>query len=131
LRDFLYDITYAAVQILISRDKSIENFGDPDLLPQLIQAGTGCQAFTEHQVSKLSDLVDSCLHQTVASSVNTSHCDLRSSPGSSPGQRNSSALGCIVRGRTPDSREFEDLAREFGVGSELVEALAQRLSSVY
>lgn len=86
-------------------------------------------AFTEHQVSKLSDLVDSCLHDTVASSVNTSHCDLRSSPGSSPSHRSSSGLGRPIRGRVED-RQLEALAREFGVGSELVEALAQRLSAM-
>jgi hypothetical protein len=74
--------------------------------------------------------VDCRVHQTVPSSVNTSHCDLRSSPGSSPGRRTSSALGRIIRGRTPDGREIEDLAREFGLGSDLVEALAQRLTAI-
>lgn len=142
-------LTYplAAIQIVISRDS--EDLGDPNLLPQLVQVGTRCQgnfllcrrwytwltllsAFTEHQVNKLSDLADSCLHDTVASSVNTSHCDLRSSPGSSrssPDRRSPSAIGRPVRGPIED-RQLEALAREFGVGSELVEALAHRLSAM-
>lgn len=67
------------------------------------------------------------MHDTVASSVNTSHCDLRSSTGLSPGSRSStSPFGLGVR----SERQFEDLAREFGVGSELVEALAHRLSAM-
>ncbi|KAF9652286.1 hypothetical protein BDM02DRAFT_3089366 [Thelephora ganbajun] len=140
LRDFLY----AAVQILVSRGTSNNTFGHPNLLPDLLEAGVNCQAFTELQIGRLSDLVDTNPERTVASSVNTSNCDLRSSPAtsSSSNKRNISGSSIPVkrrvshgasssRGLTPDITNFDDIAKEFGVGPDLVEALAQRLSGLY
>lgn len=101
-------------------------------------------AFTELQIGRLSDLVDTNPERTVASSVNTSNCDLRSSPATSSSSNRRSVSGSSIpvkrrvshgasssRGLTPDITNFDDIAREFGVGPDLVEALAQRLSGMY
>lgn len=148
------------MQILISRETSNNTFGHPNLLPELLEAGVGCQgmgtfssrrqyliilsAFTELQIGRLSDLADSNQECAVASSVNTSNCDLRSSPASSSSSNRRSVSGSSIpvkrrvslgasssRGLTPDIANFDDIAREFGVGPDLVEALAQRLSGIY
>lgn len=101
-------------------------------------------AFTELQIGRLSDLVDTNPERTVASSVNTSNCDLRSSPATSSSSNRRSVSGSSIpvkrrvshgasssRGLTPDITNFDDIAKEFGVGPDLVEALAQRLSGLY
>lgn len=101
-------------------------------------------AFTELQIGRLSDLVDTNPERTVASSVNTSNCDLRSSPATSTSSNRRSVSGSSIpvkrrvshgasssRGLTPDITNFDDIAKEFGVGPDLVEALAQRLSGLY
>jgi len=148
------------VQILVSRETPNDTFGHPNLLPDLLDAGISCQgtrnsfshktyltfspAFTELQIGRLSDLVDANQERTVASSVNTSNCDLRSSPATSSSSNRRSVSGSSIpvkrrvshgasssRGLTPDITNFDDIAREFGVGPDLVEALAQRLSGMY
>lgn len=101
-------------------------------------------AFTELQIGRLSDLVDVNPECTVASSVNTSNCDLRSSPATSSSSNRRSVSGSSIpvkrrvshgasssRGLTPDITNFDDIAKEFGVGPDLVEALAHRLSGMY
>lgn len=101
-------------------------------------------AFTELQIGRLSDLVDTNPECAVASSVNTSNCDLRSSPTTSSSSNRRSVSGSSIpikrrvshgapssRGLTPDITNFDDIAKEFGVGPDLVEALAQRLSGLY
>jgi len=99
-------------------------------------------AFTELQIGRLSDLADT--ECAVASSVNTSNCDLRSSPATSSSSNRRSVSGSSIPvkrrvsqgttsscGLTPDVTNFDDIAKEFGVGPDLVEALAQRLSGFY
>jgi hypothetical protein len=152
------------VQILLSRETSNNSFGHPNLLPDLIEAGTSCQgmatssyripdcesnldviqAFTELQIGRLSDLVETTQECALASSVNTSNCDLRSSPATSSSSNRRSVSGSSIpvkrrishdarssRDLTPDITNFNDLAKEFGVRPDLVEALAQRLSGFY
>jgi len=148
------------VQALVSRETSNNTFGHPNLLPDLLEAGVDCQgmsasspygkclnlllAFTELQIGRLSDLADANPERTVASSVNTSNCDLRSSPATSSSSNRRSVSGSSIpvkrrvshdasssRGLTPDITSFDDIAKEFGVGPDLVEALAQRLSGLY
>ena len=99
-------------------------------------------AFTELQIGRLSDLADT--ECAAASSVNTSNCDLRSSPATSSSSNRRSVSGSSIpvkrrvshgttssHGLTPDITNFDDIAKEFGVGPDLVEALAQRLSGFY
>ena len=101
-------------------------------------------AFTELQIGRLSDLADTNPECAIASSVNTSNCDLRSSPAASSSSNRRSASGSSIpvkrrvshggsssRGLTPDIANFDDIAKEFGVRPDLVEALAQRLSGFY
>lgn len=95
-------------------------------------------------MGRLSDLADTNPECAVASSVNTSNCDLRSSPATSSSSNRRSVSGSSIpvkrrvshgasssSGLTPDIAHFDDIAKEFGVGPDLVEALAQRLSGLY
>ena len=101
-------------------------------------------AFTEFQIGRLSDLVSTNPDRSVASSVNTSNCDLRSSPAtpSSSNRRSGGGSSVPVKrhvshgtsssySHTPAITTFDDIAEEFGVRPDVVEALARRLSGLY
>lgn len=85
------------------------------------------QAFTSDQMNKLSDALEAALPQAT------------SSPPQSPRSRGSaSSSRASVRGRrnmhSPSNIQSDSLgslAKEFGVDPHVVEALAQRLSSIH
>ncbi|KAI8986901.1 hypothetical protein BD414DRAFT_487416 [Trametes punicea] len=128
LRDSLYEITYAAVQILMSRIE--ENpFSDwATLSTQIVRAALDCQAFTPEQMSKLSDILEAALPRSTSSPPPTRSPRSRSSASSS---RQSSYSGRLSH--SPPSLQsgaVGDLAKEFGVDPLVVEALAQRLATI-
>ncbi|KAJ6571784.1 hypothetical protein B0H19DRAFT_1023270 [Mycena capillaripes] len=52
LRDLLYDVTFAAIQVL--RGRAAEDT-DPELIKEVVRTALGCQAFTEQQLRGLSE----------------------------------------------------------------------------
>jgi len=131
LRDVLFDITYTAVQILMSRNNDKPN---SDLLALLLQAAINCQALTGEQITKLAYLMDtsqSFLPRSPASSVSgmSSRPDLHTPDSAS--LHNTNVFRAPIQAQHNQGLQhgpFDVLAREFGVEAHLVEALAQRLS---
>ncbi|KAG6899617.1 hypothetical protein C0993_008697 [Termitomyces sp. T159_Od127] len=146
VRDTLYDITYAAVQILLPRvDSKIKNGNDNeysmDLVSELVKTALSCHAFTAQQLSKFTEFLEPSPSPT---------CPLGSGPGLSAHseprtpsdhegcERVSNTVECkAMFPPTPSSgSDVEDkmalveLAREFGVEAQLVQALAQRLAGL-
>lgn len=127
VRDVFYEVTYAAVQVLLTRIEENLHSEWAGLLGQLVRTAMDCQAFTSEQMSKLSDILEAALHQGT------------SSPSSSRTRTHTPESVTNRGGNQPfqDSRKmnrpspdgsFGDLAKEFGVDAHVVEALAQRLS---
>jgi len=154
VRDMLYDVAYASVQVLLTRIDSDEQSSvmanvdgqySMDLVSDLVKTAMDCQAFTAQQLNKFTELLESC---SLAP---------RPACSSASGSRSSSRSGCS-QPRTPDNQimyghgldaadreashrhpiagserdtgALEDLAREFGVEAHLVQALAQRLAEL-
>ncbi|KAK0438324.1 uncharacterized protein EV420DRAFT_1585821, partial [Desarmillaria tabescens] len=162
LRDMLYDVTYSAVQVLLSRIvQEKEDLQDKDapiessavLLEQVVKTATSCQAFTSQQISKISEALEvqvSSTSECNSLSSYNSDADIEDEDGeaesgyrtpssitiASPSAANSnderpaslpSEDGQLVA--VQSDGQIDDLAREFGVEANLVQALAERLSS--
>ncbi|THH32550.1 hypothetical protein EUX98_g1634 [Antrodiella citrinella] len=131
LRDTLYDVTFAAVQVLLAHVE--ENpFSDwTGLLAQLVRAAMDCHAFTSEQMSKLSDILEAALPQSNSNSSPASTRTASRTPDSArstiePFRPSSRTNIPMMRNASP----YGNLAKEFGVEPHLVEALAQRLSKL-
>ncbi|KAF8189901.1 hypothetical protein K438DRAFT_1935883 [Mycena galopus ATCC 62051] len=157
LRDLLYDVTYAAIQVLRARANAAE---DDALIKELVRTALGCQAFTEQQLRGLSEFdaptpsrseagteeeefharhyehhnqqqqqQPQCqTYAPPASPVRSYEELLTFNPPSPPAAEPTPAE------TTQDAQDMKDttarmseLAREFGVERELVEALVLRL----
>ncbi|KAJ6631168.1 hypothetical protein B0H10DRAFT_1938702 [Mycena sp. CBHHK59/15] len=142
LRDLLYDVTFAAIQVL--RARKPEN-AHPELVKEVVRTALGCHAFTEQQLRGLSefDVVSSCAssapsceaayehefhtqhqHEQLPSQRQppTQHFDLPPPPAA-PAAADDAAKEVLE----DTGARMSDLAREFGVERELVEALVLRL----
>ncbi|KAK0445125.1 hypothetical protein EV421DRAFT_1797689 [Armillaria borealis] len=159
LRDMLYDVTYSAVQVLLSRivrekedlkDNSTPTESSTGLLEQVVKTATSCQAFTPQQISTISESleaqVSSSMSQCNSLSPYNSDADIEDedgeaesgyrTPSSIPIASPSTATSNGERPASPPSvaavqsdGQIDDLAREFGVETNLVQALAERLSN--
>ncbi|KAH0581780.1 hypothetical protein H2248_011462 [Termitomyces sp. 'cryptogamus'] len=148
VRDTLYDITYAAVQILLSRVNSKIKSGDGneypmDLVSELINTALSCHAFTAQQLSKFAEFLEPSSPSPAA--CPSGHVPNLSAQSELQTPDDHEGRDCVfntIEGKitlppTPSSgSDIEDkvalaeLAREFGVEAQLVQALAQRLAGL-
>ncbi|PFH46736.1 hypothetical protein AMATHDRAFT_7452 [Amanita thiersii Skay4041] len=149
IRDLLYDVTYAAGQILLSRAKeqisrtSIEDSHayPMDLVAELIQTAVECRALTSQQTANIrvyakqeaipildsDEAVETSLEQdnSAATTVDSEHLS-QCEPLTPGGLEIESSDTSKAAKNVP----FGELAREFGVDAQLVQALAQRLAGL-
>ncbi|GBE87667.1 hypothetical protein SCP_1103440 [Sparassis crispa] len=128
LRDTLYEITYAAVQVLLVRIEENPLSDWTTLMGELVRAAMDCQAFTSDQMSKLSDILEASLPQSMSSPPGM-HTALHT-PSSPQSVAPQSHEGYNSPDLNTDRRTYNDLAKEFGVEADLIHALAQRLSGL-
>ncbi|KAJ7151103.1 hypothetical protein C8R46DRAFT_1007885 [Mycena filopes] len=149
LRDLLYDVTFAAIQVLRGREVV-----DEALISEVVRTALGCHAFTEQQLRGLSEFDSPSSSASPANSeANTNEADFHAryeqekqqqqqcqtyAPPASP-QRTYETLAppsppaapAPMPAAEPEVKDagarMSDLAREFGVERELVEALVLRL----
>ncbi|KAI0088830.1 hypothetical protein BDY19DRAFT_149916 [Irpex rosettiformis] len=131
LRDMLYDITHAAVTTLVAKIDG-NPFSDwTSLMTQVVRAAMDCQAFTAEQMSRLSDILEAALPRSSSSPVSSiSPCRSSSTPDSASirvAPLQSSRKGNVTASATKPA-SYGDLAKEFGVDAQVVEALIKRLS---
>ncbi|TCD68741.1 hypothetical protein EIP91_009887 [Steccherinum ochraceum] len=133
LRDTLYDVTFNAVQVLLTRVEENPLSEWTGLLAQLLRAAMDCHAFTAEQMSKLSDILEAALllstssaSSSPASARTATHTPDSARSGAEPFQSSRKANVQVVRNPSP----YGHLAKEFGVEPHLVEALAHRLSKL-
>lgn len=156
LRDMLYDVTYSAVQVLLSRivqekeelkDSNTPAESSTVLLQQVVRTATSCQAFTPQQINTISEALEAQVPSTSecnSLSPYNSDADIEDEDGEAEsGYRTpssitiaspSTATSDVERPASPPSvvavqcdGQIDDLAREFGVETDLVQALAERL----
>ncbi|KAF9254888.1 hypothetical protein L218DRAFT_1009168 [Marasmius fiardii PR-910] len=65
LRDVLFDVTFAAIQVLMARVESRKNDEEhtPELVDNLVRAGVHCQVFTDEQTRKITQLMRDTRYQ--------------------------------------------------------------------
>ncbi|KIY48478.1 hypothetical protein FISHEDRAFT_21033, partial [Fistulina hepatica ATCC 64428] len=125
----LRDMLYAAIQTLVGRISNKTSVAaeqySADLVREVIQTAIDCQAFTSNQRSKLSDYVESISQYAVRGILESYSADgAHSVDGASEVY---SADGAYVSESDSNDIPFGQLAREFGVEAQLVEAVANRL----
>ncbi|XP_006463671.1 hypothetical protein AGABI2DRAFT_225554 [Agaricus bisporus var. bisporus H97] len=133
IRDMLFDVTIAAIETLLTRlerlkdgacDKvRIEHGYSMDLVVDLVQTALQCQAFTGQQTNKL---VSFASFKSIP--IATSIAAFSQEPALSCGAKHVAHSHGEAKDQTGEC--FGDLAREFGVEAELVQALAQRLANL-
>ncbi|KAJ3878394.1 hypothetical protein F5051DRAFT_230511 [Lentinula edodes] len=175
LRDVLFDVVVAAIQVLITRIEQRKNENDDgaypfDLVDTLIKVASACQVFTAQQKSQLAKFSpqdeparplsacgsDSDAHSSVRAPdhADPTDADVEDEDGendpqgdaslseeshpssdevrtpSSTTAANSSSSSSPEVDSIPSAQDHmrDDIAREFGVEAQLVEALIQRLS---
>ncbi|KAJ7136065.1 hypothetical protein C8R44DRAFT_869749 [Mycena epipterygia] len=145
LRDLLYDVTFAAIQVLRARDS------EHALVKEVVRTAMGCQAFTEQQLRGLSefdapspsisDADENEFHARYDSEEGQQQCKTYAPPASPcrpyeqlippppPAIEPAPAPAAEEEAEVQDAgARMSDLAREFGVERELVEALVLRLN---
>ncbi|EPQ53578.1 hypothetical protein GLOTRDRAFT_139764 [Gloeophyllum trabeum ATCC 11539] len=129
LRDTLYDVTSAAIQVLVSRVNENQDQQYVELLQQLGEIALDCQAFTSQQIRGLADMLEAVSglqfsslspNNSFGSATSSEQLALQGPPG----------LPAPARRASPSGDAFDALAREFGVDAHVVEALAQRLTGM-
>ncbi|KAF8156892.1 hypothetical protein B0H34DRAFT_477464 [Crassisporium funariophilum] len=154
VRDMLFDATYIAIQILLTRvEKVRENSGTSvghqdseftmDLVHDLLHSALDCRAFTSHQIHRLVDLAQARSLPLPERNVSplSDYSDFGSRSGSSAPRTPGSARGSdpsmaffgqnvlnSSHARNDTDGSLQDLAKEFGVDAHVVQALAQRLA---
>ncbi|KAF7973837.1 hypothetical protein HWV62_14120 [Athelia sp. TMB] len=133
LRDKVFEVASAALQVLLWRIEGAKNEGTPEsedmeLVTKVFEAAVNCAAFTSHQIGQITSLID-----------NTPHAYGRSFLPSPDSQSSSPRPNAQVYRETYPQPQFtapqypqepfSALAREFGLEAHLVEALAQRLAA--
>ncbi|TFY76946.1 hypothetical protein EWM64_g7067 [Hericium alpestre] len=132
-RDALFDLTMTAIQALMS-NRALAN--EPDLVMQLLQVALHCEAFTKDQgahIVEIFDLPDYVQSRSPASSGSSRSSRLQTPDSSIVGMNPYSAGGVYAVPQVQSQHgpgPFDMLAREFGIDSQLVEALAQRISGM-
>ncbi|KAG7091896.1 hypothetical protein E1B28_008297 [Marasmius oreades] len=65
LRNVLFDVTFAAIQVLMARVESKKNDEEhtPELVDNLVRAGVECKVFTDEQIQKIMRLMRDTRHQ--------------------------------------------------------------------
>ncbi|KAI0264752.1 hypothetical protein BC834DRAFT_882434 [Gloeopeniophorella convolvens] len=125
------DLLFAAIQSLASNDKKRVTYG-PELLGQLLSVAITCDAFTTEQRQKISNLVN--VHQPFLAHSPSSSISGQSSyhEPSTPDPTLGQGVKVMTQrpSRISPNVEFGQLASQFGVEPQLVEALAQRLSGM-
>ncbi|KAH9983130.1 hypothetical protein BJV74DRAFT_887018 [Russula compacta] len=128
-RDLLFDITYAATQVLASNDKR-GGVDTSELLAQILNVAVTCDVFTAEHRRKLSNIMD--VQQPFFPHSPTSSISGHSSrqePGTpDPVRLQGGQVASQRSSRASAIVEFGELANQFGVEPRLVEALAQKLS---
>ncbi|KAF8621342.1 hypothetical protein AX15_007873 [Amanita polypyramis BW_CC] len=139
LRDLLYDVAHAALQILLSRvgDQTSNSCAySMDLVLELAQTAIDCCAFTCQQTANLrahakQELIPVAEPEEFADGLaeHDQSATIDSEPVSqcepiTPGNADAS-----VESAAKDM-PFDELAREFGVEAQLVQALVQRLTGL-
>ncbi|KAF9488832.1 hypothetical protein BDN71DRAFT_1424417 [Pleurotus eryngii] len=157
LRDLLYDLTIAALRVLLSRSNGQRKETDAcsTLYKQVYEAALGCHAFTAQQTANFEQVWSGAQDQP--SSCDTENILIPTMPGlpecipavkdqsrptsppdelqhlttvtQAPKAVDASPVVEISPEDKPTTRNLQDLAREFGVNPRLVEALAQRLNN--
>ncbi|KAF4616504.1 hypothetical protein D9613_008773 [Agrocybe pediades] len=148
VRDSLFDATYTAIQVLVQRvEKATQNSKSgqdeeytTDLVVALSHTAMECQAFTAQQVHKLYEQARSYslpLPESNAMSAAGSATPFvsgnRSVLKTPPNQDMSAVIynqRSVYHNQVKDDSNgsLDDLAREFGVDAQVVQALAQRLA---
>ncbi|KAJ7716582.1 hypothetical protein DFH07DRAFT_1068350 [Mycena maculata] len=137
LRDLLYDVTFAAIQVL--RARAPEEV-DPSLVKEVVRTAMGCHAFTEQQLRGLSEFDtpsddEDGFHghyqpehrvQTYAPPASPARAYEDLTPPTPPAPAPATPPDDEAPAQDAGTR-MSDLAREFGVERELVEALVLRL----
>ncbi|KAA1473657.1 hypothetical protein DENSPDRAFT_285976 [Dentipellis sp. KUC8613] len=131
-RDMLFDVTMTALQTLMSNKTEKALASEPDLLMQVLQAAMHCEAFTREQVSRLAEFAE---HVPVVSPPSSASSRLQTPDSASAST--SSAVNVYGPYQPPSQGPaqnmqgpYDVLAREFGIETHLVEALAQRISGM-
>ncbi|KAK7019028.1 hypothetical protein R3P38DRAFT_2980228 [Favolaschia claudopus] len=170
LRDLLYDVTYAAIQVLRVRaaanaiEPGVFNKEDDALIKEVVRTALGCHAFTEQQLRGLSEFDTPTPAQSEAETeedeFHARHLEMHQqpqqqqcqpyAPPASPVRSYDQLSGfgspsppplplpidstsTSMQQQEPDmnakdaAARMTELAREFGVERELVEALVLRL----
>ncbi|KAF8067678.1 hypothetical protein FPV67DRAFT_1149641 [Lyophyllum atratum] len=150
VRDMLYDVTHAAVQMLRSRvnmDPKLANDSEysMELVSDLVKTALGCHAFTAQQLNNFTEFLESCslpVPSPMVDGGSPSALSARSEPRTPENRdlygRVSDISSARVEGEArhwsprpgdegKDGEALADLAREFGVEAQLVQALAHRL----
>ncbi|KAF9447674.1 hypothetical protein P691DRAFT_760555 [Macrolepiota fuliginosa MF-IS2] len=128
IRDMLFDVTFAALETLLSRLETLKNDTSVksrnghgysmDLVAELIKTALRCQAFTSQHASRLVSFASS---KSIPVAV----------PVNAPQESTfSSGTAMSIDAPNQTRERFGDLAKEFGVETELVQALAQRLANL-
>ncbi|GLB39240.1 putative ring finger [Lyophyllum shimeji] len=153
VRDMLYDVTYAAVQILLSRVKADPKHASDkeysmELVSNLVKTALGCHAFTAQQLNKFTEFLETCTPRVPSPKLGSgsgSGSSIRSEPRTPENRdlygRVSDVSTATVEGEAQrlsprpggegeDGEALAELAREFGVEAQLVQALAQRLAGL-
>ncbi|KAJ3507892.1 hypothetical protein NLJ89_g6050 [Agrocybe chaxingu] len=153
IRDRLFDATRAAIEALMPRvHKAKENMAKPshadeeytmDLATDLLRAGLECKAFTTQQVQALIALAEAHSLPLPHACVDNSHnSDGSSDVGSHSGScaprtpsnldKSTSTQQTLVLNHSTNmaSHSLDELAKEFGVDAQVVQALAQRLANL-
>ncbi|OCH93331.1 hypothetical protein OBBRIDRAFT_725078 [Obba rivulosa] len=134
----LRDMLYAAVQVLLARIEENPLSDWTSLISQLVRAAMDCQAFTSEQMSKLSDILEAALPQSMSSPLGSrsslSSPDLSQNVIQQPPEVPIStypAVNSVQDLPHIDQGAYKRLAEEFGVEPHLIQALAQRLSGMF
>ncbi|KAJ7336361.1 hypothetical protein DFH08DRAFT_784484 [Mycena albidolilacea] len=135
LRDLLYDVTYAAIQVLRARGE------DDGLVRDVVRTALGCQAFTEQQLRGLSEFdapspsrseadtnadVDEEEFHARRYEQHQQQQQMQQCQAYAPPASPAHSYDVLPLSYGAELSELE-LAREFGVERELVEALVLRL----
>ncbi|KDR76446.1 hypothetical protein GALMADRAFT_445568 [Galerina marginata CBS 339.88] len=151
VRDALFDATFIAITMLLPRVlKAQEKPKAPgqeeeytmDVALSLLHTALDCKAFTIHQIQRLTELAQT---SSLPLPVSDADLDIQASPSSSfsvpsalrtpPIQDISISAANPVQLNRPlvhdnSDSSLEDLAKEFGVDTQVVQALAQRLAKL-
>ncbi|RXW19467.1 hypothetical protein EST38_g6393 [Candolleomyces aberdarensis] len=143
-RDKLFDLTCVGLRELIPRVEKARQGSNADqehtmeLVHELAKAAVNCQVFTGEQVRRLSDLLTQ--RGIPVPPTERSFDGRPESSGTSTDQAPSPNMlqtpidkEDVLRskdGETRPAASFEDLAKEFGVEANLVQALAHRLAGL-